>query len=182
MPDSERYQIDRPQSHELGELARIEREAASRFSELDLPHSLRDAVLSRGDLESAATQGHVWVVRDQFEKCVVGFAVAQRLDRGMHLRELDVLSLHGRKGLGRRLLRTVIEWSAKAGFSSITLTTFKHVPWNAPFYLSEGFRPIAENEMGPELQWLWDQEAEEGLDPTRRIALVKTLTVDEAGH
>ena len=182
MPDSERYQIDRPQSHELDELARIEREAASRFSELDLPHSLRDAVLSRGDLESAANQGHVWVVRDQFEKCVVGFAVAQRLDRGMHLRELDVLSLHGRKGLGRRLLQTVIEWSAKAGFSSITLTTFKHVPWNAPFYLSEGFRPIAQNEMGPELKGLWDQEAKEGLDPTRRIALVKTLTVDEAVH
>ncbi|MDG2051919.1 MAG: GNAT family N-acetyltransferase [Myxococcota bacterium] len=176
MSDSKRYPIDRPQSHELPEFARIEREAASRFSDLDLPKGLRDSALSQGDLAAAAADGHVWVARDQTEKQVVGFAVVQPLDRGMHLRELDVLSQYGQEGIGRRLLRTVIEWSRDAGFSCLTLTTFKGVPWNAPFYLSEGFRAITQNEMGPDWQALWDQEVEKGFNPARRVALIKPLT------
>jgi GNAT superfamily N-acetyltransferase len=101
----------------------------------------------------------------------VGFAVAIDIDAGAHLHEMDVLPQHGRKGLGRALALRVAEWARAAGFDSLTLTTFRHIPWNGPFYARLGFREIPENDLGPELRELLAEEAKNGLDASKRMAM-----------
>ena len=107
----------------------------------------------------------------------VGFAVATLLDGCPHLYELDVLPEHGRQGLGRALVLHVGGWAAAAGFASITLTTFRHLAWNAPFYASVGFAEIVEPELSSGMRATLAKEAENGLDPRKRVAMKLALPV-----
>ena len=36
-------------------------------------------------------------------------------------------------------MRAAITWAAAHGYDQLTLATYRDVPWNGPFYASEGF-------------------------------------------
>ena len=50
-----------------------------------------------------------------------------------------MLPRFGRLGLGRLLVKAVLAAAEERGYRAVTLRTYAHVPWNAPFYLSCGF-------------------------------------------
>lgn len=78
----------------------------------------------------------------------------------LHLEQLSVHPDHGRRGLGRALLRAALAWTGDRGYDELTLATYRDVPWNGPFYASEGFV-----EVGPVDEWY----AEHGLDPEEEV-------------
>lgn len=78
----------------------------------------------------------------------IGLCRIDAVGGGAHLEQLSVHPEHGRRGIGRQLLRVAIEWAASHGFSELTLATYRDVPWNGPFYASEGFV-----EIGPADDW-----------------------------
>lgn len=104
----------------------------------------------------------------------VGFA--HLLDRG-ETRVLDQLAVDpgfARRGIGRLLLREVVRVSVAAGARELSLRTFAEIPWNAPFYRSEGFRP-REPRSSEELADV-QHEQEAGLDVLgARILMVRPL-------
>src|SRR5581483_4675821 len=104
---------------------------------------------------------------------VVGFALAMVVDGQAHLREIDVLPSHGRSGIGTQLVAAVVAWAAASGLGAVTLTTFTHIPWNAPWYRRLGFSPT--DEVGPELRQIMAEEREAGLDMRLRTAMRLTL-------
>lgn len=61
------------------------------------------------------------------------------VDGGAHLEQLSVHPAHARHGLGRMLLRAGVEWAASRDYDELTLCTYRDIPWNGPFYASEGF-------------------------------------------
>jgi GNAT superfamily N-acetyltransferase len=69
----------------------------------------------------------------------VGFARIDHKSWGPHLEQLSVHPDHGRHGIGRALLRAAGQWAHDAGYHTLTLATYRDVPWNGPFYASEGF-------------------------------------------
>ncbi len=77
-----------------------------------------------------------------------GFARIDELAGGAHLEQLSVHPDHGRRGTGRALLRAACDWAAGNGYAGLTLATYRDVPWNGPFYASEGFV-----EVGPVDEW-----------------------------
>jgi ribosomal protein S18 acetylase RimI-like enzyme len=93
---------------------------------------------------------------------VVGFAMVDEVDGEAHLEQLSVHPMAARQGLGTELLCAAIEWSARAGYESMTLCTFADVPWNAPFYARHGFHTV--HELGPGLAKLRETERGLGLD------------------
>jgi GNAT superfamily N-acetyltransferase len=102
----------------------------------------------------------------------VGFAHIGRREPGAaHLEEIDVHPWHGRRGLGRRLVAEVCRWAAEHQYAWVTLTTFRDLPWNAPFYARLGFTEIPDDELGPALRAVLVDEARRGLDPARRLAM-----------
>jgi GNAT superfamily N-acetyltransferase len=167
----EKYEIGRACLEELAELPRIEVEAGSIFPPEDLAPELREDAHDLAFFEGVFAAGRLWVARRVVRPLPVGFAAAVLVDGSAHLSEMDVLPGHARRGLGRALVLEVARWARKSGFSSLTLTTFAHLPWNAPFYSRLGFSVLAENEQGPELRQVLDDEAGEGLDPANRVAM-----------
>ena len=83
-----------------------------------------------------------------------GFAHVGDVDDGLHLHQLAVRPDHGRQGLGTALLSAV---RSRAGGRAVTLTTFRHIPWNEPWYRARGF--VEAINPGPELKRLVEGEA-----------------------
>jgi GNAT superfamily N-acetyltransferase len=173
MPEG--YAIEHPHRDEIPLLSAIEVVAGALFPPEDLPPALRVRTLPLSVLEEALGVGHLWVVRERASRAPVGFAAISVVDGAPHLRQLDVLPEHGRRGLGAGLVLHVARWAREEGFSSLSLTTFRHLAWNAPFYSGLGFVSVPESGQGPELRAVLEGEAAEGLDPAKRVAMALDL-------
>ena len=93
------------------------------------------------------------------------------MEQHIHLEELDVHPDHGRKGLGRKLVQTVLDWARDEGYPAVTLTTFIHLPWNAPFYETFGFVRLPESALSDGLRAELDWEVDQGLEREKRVAM-----------
>jgi len=162
--------IRAPRADELELLRDVERAASALFADVGLadvaahePESIESLARYRGN-------GRSWVVADDNDQ-PVAYAVVDIVDGLAHLEQISVSPDHGRQGLGAALLAHVCEWAREQHHDAVTLTTFKDVPWNAPFYAKHGFHVMTEEEIGPELRQLRVQEAEHGLDPETRVCM-----------
>lgn len=106
---------------------------------------------------------------------VAGFAMFEPMDGEVHLLEIDVVPEHQRQGLARRLIAEGEEWARTQGFDAMTLTTYRDVPWNAPFYRKLGF---TEFQPGPDRGGMAETielEAARGFAIRPRVAMRKIL-------
>lgn len=169
--DDDHITIELARPEDVAVLPEIEREAAVLFSGLDLPQSVLESVCDLEDLVEAQEEGLLWVAR-LGGGAPVGFALIELLDGVPHLDEMDVRPAFGRRGVGARLLGAVLAWARDAGHAEVTLSTFRDIPWNAPFYAKHGFRPMGEHEMSAALRANAADEARRGLDPAARVTMV----------
>ena len=70
----------------------------------------------------------------------VAFMAARVAGERLHIEELDVQDGQHGKGLGKRLLQHAADWAKANGLIRLSLTTFRGIPWNAPYYARFGFR------------------------------------------
>lgn len=156
----------------------IERAAASRFAEREIDLGLEAGVLEAGvlddlttveELEAACRAGHLFVAESASD--LVGFAYCETQGDDLLLGELDVLPDHGRRGIGRALVETVLAHARETGFVSVVLTTFRDVPWNAPFYRSMGFEVVEPAAWTQAMRDLVRHESERGLSPESRVVM-----------
>jgi GNAT superfamily N-acetyltransferase len=106
---------------------------------------------------------------------IAGFAMTEPLDGEAHLIEIDVDPAHQSRGLGRRLIEAVEQWALHDGLAAMTLTTYRDVPWNAPYYARLGFGVF---EPGPErsgLRATIAREAAWGFAFAPRVAMRKEI-------
>ena len=163
------YTIIKARPHDLPLIPPIEL-AAARLLAGHAPESVLAEASTVADLQQCLDLGHLWVALA--DDVSVGFAQVKTLEpEAAHLNEIDVHPDHGRRGLGTRLVNAVCDWAASNGFESVTLTTFRDVPWNMPFYARLGFAEIPRSELSPALVSVLQNEADRGLDPARRVAM-----------
>lgn len=148
----------------------IEIAAATLFTAADLPSRLRFKTTAKADLNRAQQDARLWVAIKGDEK-VVGFSIADVIDGQAYLVEVGVMPAFGRLGVGTRLVQTTVDWARESKFEHVSLTTFRHLPWNAPFYRRLGFDCVDSSEYGPELTSLFETEKQAGLDTSKRIAM-----------
>jgi len=154
--------------HHVPALSAIEGAAATLFTERDLPEAVRNEPISSARFEDAQCNGRLWVAVNATDQ-PVGFLMADVVDDTMHIAEMSVHPDHSRRGLGATLLRHVLLVAEHHGHHAVTLTTFSHLAWNAPFYQRQGFVALGEDACGPELSALLAQERERGLQ--HRVAM-----------
>ena len=112
----------------------------------------------------------LWVATDGEDR-PVGFALVFEIDGYAHLDQLNVLPNHTQKGLGKALLRTVCEWARERGYPGVTLSTFRDVPWNGPFYSRHGFRVVQSKELTAGLAQLVERERKRGIRTDLRVIM-----------
>jgi GNAT superfamily N-acetyltransferase len=93
-----------------------------------------------------------------------------------HLEEIGVHPRHGRRGIGAALVRAACDWARRSGYPALTLTTFRAVPFNMPFYATLGFEEVGAGELRPELVAVVRDEAARGLATERRVVMRRRLT------
>lgn len=156
----------------------IERAAAQLFREYFAETGLSESAIehtnSVSDFVAAQRQGLLWVAVDHAD-APVGFALLRCYDDVLHLHEIDVHPAHARRGLGRAMLERIREWASDNRFAAITLTTYRSVPWNAPYYRRLGFRLLAEHEWTPALRAIWKNERAMGWKESTRVAMQLSL-------
>jgi len=169
-----RYIITTALPHHLSALADIELSAASLLRG-HAPESVLAEATPESEFRQAQQEGRLWVALA--DELPVGFALVEMLAADQpHLDEIDVAPQHGRRGLGTALVRAVCEWALRSGYKEITLTTFRSVPWNMPFYARLGFEEIPAGELRPQLKAVVQDETDRGLDPAQRLVMRYVLS------
>lgn len=157
-------------------LPAVERSSAESFLTIDdLAWLATDSVLSVAEHRRFAAAGASWVAiagAGASAGVPVGFLCAETAGPELHVWELAVHAAWQRRGLGRRLLQAAIDRARSEGLGAVTLTTFREVPWNEPFYRSLGFETLGPAP-GERLAALLRRETERGLP--RRCAMRLTL-------
>ena len=165
--------IRRARPEELPLLANIERDAARLFLTVGLPDIAEAEPTPLAFLQSIARCGLVLVAPK--DDAPVGFILVGFLDRAVHIHEFCVMIDHGRKGLGRRLVQEACGFAAAEGMPAVTLSTFRDIPWNGPFYERLGFQYLVRDEWTPALYLLHHREIDLGLPVDRRGFMRKDL-------
>ena len=163
------YSICSARAEHISALTAIELAAAQLLRGYALESVLAETTDER-TFADAIRDGRLWVASTG--NMPVGFALVKMLaDDLPHLEEIDVHPTHGRRGLGTALVRAVCEWATASGYVMLTLTTFRAVPWNFPFYARLGFVEIPREALRPELSAVVSEEAHRGLDPDTRAVM-----------
>lgn len=177
---SEIFVIRQAHPADLPSLPDIERRASALFAGHDVEAGVLADVTSLADFERAEAEGLLWVAIAR-GNTPVGFAFAEMIDGNVHLDELDVVPEYGRRGIGAALVQEVCACAERRGANAVTLTTFRDIPWNAPFYATLGFEPLPESAWTPALARTVAKEAAGGLDPARRFLMRRQNTAARTG-
>ncbi len=168
------YTIRRARPSEYALLPAIERAAGMLFKTVDWLNLDPDDVVDPEFIEAIARAGAVLVAASDRD-APVGFALTGFLDRALHIYELDVAPPHGRRGLGRRLVDAASAFASAEGATAVTLSTFRDIPWNGPFYAKAGFREVPRNQWTPAFLMLHHREMDLGLPVERRCFMRREL-------
>jgi GNAT superfamily N-acetyltransferase len=148
------------QPAELPYLQEIEVASGEPFRDVGMPEIADDDPMS---LEALA-EHEVWVAVGE-QGVPLAFIAVGDVDGAVHIHQVSVHPAHAHQGIGAALIEHVTR-TARA----VTLTTFRDVPWNAPYYERLGFREITGISSG--LAEIMREEASRGLDPATRVAMV----------
>ena len=131
---------------------------------------------SEGDLAAYAISGRSWVAVDGSDQ-VVGYVIVNEVDGNAHVEQISVLPDSQGNGVGRALLERVRAWAGATDHLAITLSTFVEVPWNRPLYEHLGFVVLSEEQIGPQLRSVRQEEVAHGLDPATRVCMRRDTSV-----
>jgi len=134
-------------------LADIERKAAQLFTVagLELPGNWASMAATREPL-AVLVSG----------RPPTGFVRLGEVDGLALIETVAVLPSKMRKGLGCALVEAACIWAVVRGYPAVLVSTYRDVPWNAPFFESCGLTVV--DELGPEMKELRDWEVAVGLE------------------
>ena len=161
-------------SDELETLREIERAAGSIFRELGMEAIADDEPPSTATLAVLQAAGRAWVGTDDADE-PVAYLLVRVIDASAHIEQVSVHPRAARQGLGRALVETAAAWARHHGLKALTLTTYRDVPWNRPYYERLGFQIVDDAHITPGLRRLRAQEAAAGLDRWPRVVMQRSL-------
>jgi len=165
------FRIRKAAPVEINILPQLELEAAELFRETKHAASIPAAPASLENFREAREAG-LLLIAVLPQGITSGFALAEIIDLGIRLAGVDVLPRFGKNGIGAALVKSIISLAEEKKHKYLTLTTFKHVPWNAPFYKKLGFRVMNSEEFTPDILSIVQQEYKQCLLPEERCLMI----------
>jgi GNAT superfamily N-acetyltransferase len=166
--------VRRARTEELPKLAAVERSAASLFHDAGLAWIADGGTLEPDLLDTMCREGTVWVAVDDTDE-PVAFLAAHTLDDQFHIAEVSVARAHQRRGIGAALIAAATDHARTHGFPGLTLTTYRDLHWNGPYYSALGFVEVDGSESWPGHVQKLRSEADGGHEGSRRCVMAKVL-------
>jgi GNAT superfamily N-acetyltransferase len=123
---------------------------------------------------AALEDGRLLLAVDERDTAI-GFIRLEILDGDPHVEQVSVHPDHAGHGIGASLLAAAEQLARARGHRRMTLTTFRDVPWNGPYYTRLGWSALRDASLPPELAAARRQERALGFDEWPRQAMVKSL-------
>ena len=158
---------------DLPGLPGLDRAAGELFRPLGMDLVADDDPPGPADLRPVLDHHRAWVAERDGE--LAAYLVADVVDRAAHIEQVTVHPRHAHQRLGAALIEHLALWAQQRRLPALTLTTYRDVPWNGPYYLSLGFRWLDNHEITPGLQALRHHEINRGLDRWPRGCLRRDL-------
>jgi GNAT superfamily N-acetyltransferase len=159
---------------DIAAMQALERDAAKTFADLPGMAFCVD-IPARDDAEHREAQARGLALLAESHGEAVGFLIAVPRDGCAHLLEVGVAAAWQGQGVGRRLIEAFESWARETGFREATLTTYRDVAWNAPFYRRLGYQAFEPGDNRPELKAVIAEEASHGVDRAPRLVMHKAL-------
>ena len=156
-------------------LPAIQLAAGAAFRDVGMAAVADSEPLSAPVLAAYQQAGHAWVAVAGHD-VPIGFIVVDLVDGRAHIEQVSVQPDHARQGIGGLLIDYVDRWAAGQGIDALTLSTFRAVPWNGPYYTRLGFRDMAPAEITAGLAAALDDEVAHGIDPAARVFMCRATT------
>ena len=150
---------------EIERVREIERVSATRFLGTDRAWLAEDEPTDAGTLAERIGAGRLLVAADG--EVPVAFVMFRPLEGCAYVEQIDVAPSHARRGIGADLLEAVAALARARGWPAMTLSTFKDVPFNAPYYARLGFRVV--KDLTPGMVQIRAEHEARGLDETARV-------------
>jgi GNAT superfamily N-acetyltransferase len=156
---------------DIDALGAIEVAAAQIFQSLDEFSGLAQSQPTAPERQQQLIGSRTVFVATDMKNQPIGFLTAEAIDDRLHIFELSVLPEWQRMGIGRALINVAREAAVNLHLRALTLTTFRNVPWNAPFYAELGFEEAHDKA----LQHHLNADADNGLPYKDRCAMAMVL-------
>jgi GNAT superfamily N-acetyltransferase len=150
---------------EIERVRDIERISASRFLGTDRAELADDEPTDAATLAARIGQGGLLVAVDA--QVPAAFVMFREVEGCAYVEQIDVLPSHARRGIGADLLEAVAKLARARGWPALTLSTFKDVPFNAPYYARLGFEEVGA--LTPGMSEIRAEHEARGLDETTRV-------------
>lgn len=154
---------------DVDRLRAIERAAGEPFRTVGMDAVADDDPPPAAVLDGFVDDGLAWVV--ERDGVLAGYLIAGVVDGCCHVEQVSVRPEHAGHRYGAALVEHLAAWSRERGHPALTLTTFRDVAWNGPYYARCGFRILSDDELTPGLQAIRAEEAARGLDRWPRVAM-----------
>jgi len=178
---------------ELPLLREIERASGEIFRDIGMAEIAEDEPLSLAELGHYQRAGRAWVDTEAAaatatatatatqdttdasgtEGVPVAFLLAEPVDGHLHIAQVSVHPAAAGRRLGAALIEHLAGLAVEQGAAGLTLTTYRDVPWNAPYYRRLGFTEIPEARLNPGLRAIRELERTAGLDRWPRVAMFR---------
>lgn len=162
---------------DLPHLQDIEVAAGSIFRTLGMDAIADDPPPPIALLESYRADGRAWVWATGSAP-PVAYCLVDVVDGNAHIEQVSVHPDHRGQRIGASLIDHIAEWARDRGLPELTLTTFVGVPWNEPYYTRLGFGILADDDLGPGLRAVRNDEAAHGLDRWPRVAMTRHVPIE----
>jgi ribosomal protein S18 acetylase RimI-like enzyme len=168
------FTIRNARNEDIPLLGLVERSAAEIFRTVNLDFLSDGPTMDELFLSKLMNSSHLWVAVNELDR-PIGFAGGEIIDGNFHISEISVAQDAQGKGVGNALIGELIRRVKEEGYTTITLTTYRDLPWNGPWYHKLGFLEVKVHEMGEEYSKILDSEAQHGHDMNFRCIMRKVL-------
>ncbi len=160
--------------HDAETVRTIEFEASLRFVSVGMSGIADAPPMSLALVERKIAARELIVAVNAGGTCV-GFVMFEPQPARIYIQELDVLTSNAGRRIGAALIEQVAQLARSRQIMQLVLSTYREVPWNAPYYRRLGFRDIEEAELDAGLLARRDAHIARGLDESKRVFMRRDL-------
>lgn len=157
---------------EIETIRALERTSAQRFA--GLMDALAADEPSPASILAARIASDSLIVAAEGD-ALAGFVMFRPVEARLYVEQIDVLPTFAGRRIGAALLDAVGRRARAAGLEGLSLSTFREVLWNAPYYRRLGFVAVADDALTPGLAAIRAEHLARGLDEEARVFMVRDV-------